>query len=160
MTGGERGPSRWSIVGTRGISLLVCVAAAATLGACSDPPVRTFRNVALGMKAHEIRRYFDQPGPGAWRAESSDVALVWRSAIPLPGAPIERVRFELHDLELVAVRARVRGSEPIARGPAVEVDEQAVVSRKRGPDAVEVALLARDCPNQAEEVRRLVALAR
>lgn len=115
-------------------------------------PLTEYR-VRLGMTPADVRATFAAPSADAsqWRVDSSgETALEWRGGNRF-------FRFEFHNAQLMAVRARVESRDPSTHGPSLEVSTAAVLRRLAREDGrVELTLLARDCPSHAEEARRLI----
>lgn len=114
-----------------------------------------FRNVSLGLSANQVRGAFEAPGAGVWTTETSPaLALVWTPTDRPPRHELRGpVRFEFHDGRLVAIRAAVASSEPVAHGNRLDIRPISVIVRDQSEQGqVSLRLLARDCPTHAEEV--------
>lgn len=139
---------------------LLCAAALAVTGlvfgsaaACDHRGVTTFHNVRLGMTPVDVRDRFDGPA-GTWKNTPGEEMLLDYS--PASGA-VPKVRFEFHNGMLVAVRATLDGSDPVARGAPREVTPGSVASRETQGANVTFVWLSRDCPTHKEEAARLAA---
>lgn len=123
--------------------------------ACSRAEVPDFYGVRLGMVPRDVRDRFTQNG-GAWTSEAAkdDFAIVWTAPAGSADAP-ENTKFEFHTGSLVAIRADVPKSAPIATGDAVIVTQSTVLKRTPSVNLVHVDILARACPTHAEEAKRL-----
>lgn len=129
------------------------------LATSSEPP--TFYGARLGLTASELRARFAPPVPGAFRIaadapRSGDLALEWRPLRPSASSP-GTARFELHAGLLVAIRGTVGPNSSIADGPPLSESPVSLISRRRNLDrTVTFAILARDCPTHADEIRALL----
>lgn len=139
---------------------LLCAAALAVTGlvfgsaaACDHRGVTSFHNVRLGMTPVDVRDRFDGPA-GTWKNTPGEEMLLDYS--PASGG-VPKVRFEFHNGMLVAVRATLDGSDPMARGAPREVTPGSVASRETQGANVTFVWLSRDCPTHKEEAARLAA---
>jgi hypothetical protein len=121
-----------------------------------------YYGLAFGMSRAQAEASFEAHGAGRLR-EAIDrrgrPLLLWERERPDEGLP-RSARFEFKDDQLIAVRARVEGSDPWARGPAVEATPFVVTARRARPDgAVDLRVLARGCAPREPEIAALLTQA-
>lgn len=120
----------------------------AALGADPRPSVLGIR---LGMTADEVRRRMDERGPGTWTTAVVDGD--WHlEHVAADGTE----RFEIHEGQLVAVRAEGVAGRDRPTAPAREVTPGSVLVRTVEGDRVQITLLSRACPTHRIEAERLV----
>lgn len=151
---GLLGATGWAVVSTLSI------------GAAEAP---TFYGARLGQSASDLRRKLVPPVRGTFRAAADapangDLALEWlpdpASGLSFASTAPRRARFEIHSGLVVAIRATLPPSSPLAEGPRLSTTPVSVLSRTENPDhSVSLSILARDCPTHAEEVRALLQAA-
>lgn len=108
--------------------------------------------VRLGMTADEVRRRVDERGSGTWT--SAVVDGDWHlEHVAADGSE----RFEIHEGQLVAVRAEGLVGRDRPASPAREVTPGSVLVRTVEGDRVRITLLSRACPTHRAEAERLVA---
>jgi len=151
--------SRLGAVST-GLALAVVLAAggvAMALGPWAADDATAPFTLRLGMGPRDVRTRLARELPGALVAvPAAELALEWRGTSP----DVRSLRLELHDGRLVAVRARLAASSPLARGDRLWQSSAAVLSRApRGDSDVDYLLVARDCPTHRDEVARLLGRA-
>lgn len=136
-------------------ALLLCIG----LLACSHdetPNLSAFHGVKLGMGLRDVRERYDGAfDGGTWTTDiaSSLTVLAWS---PSPGAAAT-TRFEFHNGMLVAVRADLSPSDPLAAGPRISESKSSVVLRDQKDDRKTFTLIARDCPVHRPEVEAILA---
>ena len=137
-------------LGVFAIAVSVALAGRAIAARLADPRPSVL-GTRLGMSADEVRAHADSSGVGDWT--SSVVAGDW---------VLERrrgdltVRFELHEGQLVAVRAEGSGSSGLADRPELEVTPGSVLVRDVDRGRVRITLLSRVCPTHHVEAEALV----
>jgi len=142
-----------ALVGATGWSV-----ASTVIGAANSEPTDV-HGARLGLSASDLRSRFAPPERGAFRAAADapatgDLALDWSADAPT--SPL-RARFEFHGGLLVAIRATLPATHPLAPGPALSETAVSVLSRHENADqTVSLTILAKDCPTHAAEVRSLL----
>lgn len=104
------------------------------------------------MSPRDVRDRYAQPCAGQFAVDDGApgaMALSWE-------ASCGKARFEFHAGMLVAIRASVPADDPLAKGDAVSVLPAYVIGRAPAADGVDLRILARDCPDHADEVRQLM----
>jgi hypothetical protein len=149
-------PPRTGLVWALGILGAAGLLALLGHGRCTVPA--PYFGTRLGMSEHAVRERFKDAPFGAWTTSSADglKTLRWTPAADHAGAPA--VVFELSEDRVVAIRAELLATDPLARGPAVETSFTTVVARR--PEAggrVQLTVLSRACSKHFAEAARLVA---
>ncbi len=128
------------------------------IGGANTEPMNV-HGARLGVTASDLRGRFTPPESGAFRAAADapangDLALDWSADART--SPL-RARFEFHSGLLVAIRATLPATHPLAPGPALSETAVSVLSRHENADhTVSLTILAKDCPTHAAEVRSLL----
>jgi hypothetical protein len=133
----------------------------------AQPPDRpsAFHGTRLGMSVTEVRATFvaasgaAAAGPaGTFSARPngpSGWALDWRAGSS--AGTVRQATFEFHEGLLVAVRAEIDRADELASTPRTTVTPGTVRRvTPRGDANFDVLILARSCPEHAEEVRNLL----
>jgi len=142
-----------ALVGATGWSV-----ASTVIGTANSEPSDVY-GARLGLGASDLRSRFAPPERGAFRAAADaltngDLALDWSADART--SPL-RARFEFHSGLLVAIRATLPATSPLAAGPALSETAVSVLSRHENADqTASLTILAKDCPTHAAEVRRLL----
>ena len=145
---------------TLAFGLVVAVIGVASFHAANTARIDEIHGVRLGMTATEVERRFDAAPEGRWNAAPGceGGALEWA---PSEGASPRHprwARFEFHEGMLVAVRLRASGDDPNARGGRLSSTTGAVLAHEPLPGGtVAIALLARGCPDQQDEIQQLIS---
>lgn len=135
------------------ILALLAIGAAVTqlVTALTADPRPTVAGVRLGMTADEVRRRVDERGPGTW--SSAVVDGDWHLEHVGPDGT---ERFEIHEGQLVAVRAEGVIGRDRPGAPPREVTPGSVLVRTVEGDRVRTTLLSRACPTHRAEAEGLV----
>lgn len=146
----------WRHAALAGLVLLTGLGAtslvASALARCDDGPP-SLLGLRLGMTPDMLRARFVEV---TFRTElGEDVALVADAPIEPGVAP--GARFEFHDGQLVAVRARLSDGHADATGDRLEVTPGTVLARTASAASVDAVLLARTCPTHRGEAERLAS---
>jgi hypothetical protein len=123
-----------------------------------DRAVSTFHGVRLGMTPSDVRTRSDLAGD--YQASTTDDGeyVLDFSPSEVTTASVRSARFEFHDGLLVAIRAELAPEDPWADGEGVAITESAVREMTvQAGGRVHMALIARNCPTHADEVRRLLS---
>lgn len=136
-----------------GLALLALVGVVMQVVAALDADPRpSVLGVRLGMTADEVRRRIDERGPGTWT--TAVVEGDWH--LEHVGADGSE-RFEIHEGQLVAVRAEGVAGHDRPTTPPREVTPGSVLVRTSRGDRVQITLLSRACPTHRIEAEALVA---
>ena len=139
-----------------GIVLAIAGTAVAALPACGaeDAGASPFA-LRLGMGPRDVRSRLARELPGELVvAPAEELAYAWNGHAD----GVRSLRLELHEGKLVAVRARIAASHPLAQGDRLWRSASAVLSRAARPDGdIDFVLIARDCPTHRAEVARLLS---
>jgi len=135
-----------ALVVAGGIALVVRDGAA-------DPGATPF-TLRLGMGPRDARTRLARELPGDLVVvPAAELALEWHGRSP----GVRSLRLELHDGKLVAIRARLAPTHPLAHGDSLWQSSTAVLSRRSRDDGdFDFLLVARDCPTHRDEVARLL----
>lgn len=127
-------------------------------GAPSDEPFELL-GARPGMTQDDVREHFRPPRRGTYRAETGkDPKLVWTAT---GGPPEEHVVFEFHGGLLVAIRARLKDSDPALAVDPIRVTETSVLTRSSdGDGTVQLTWLSRLCPVHKAEANAAAERAR
>jgi hypothetical protein len=141
----------WALVGLALLAAIGATDLAARACAVGDAPP-TVLGLRLGATPDVVRARF-----AAARFETelaADVALVADG--PLEAGVAPGARFEFHDGQLVAVRARLERTHRDAGGGSLVITPLTLLSRASEDDgSTSVVLLSRTCPTHREEASRL-----
>jgi hypothetical protein len=138
-------------VGLLGVAAVALALAYVALGRLFADPRPNVLGARLGMTADELRAHVDAQRPGAWT--SSVIGGDWVLDRSLGDVD---ARFELHEGQLVAVRAEGPRSAGLAESPSFEVTQGSVAVRTVDHDRVRITLLSRACPTHRDEAEALV----
>jgi hypothetical protein len=105
------------------------------------------------MTADEVRARLDAQSEGRWTATSDGSEWLLRRT-----RMEEDVSFELHDGQLMAIRAHTIATPSLA-GPTYEVTPGSVLHREIDGDRILWTLVSRACPTHREEAEALVRAA-
>jgi hypothetical protein len=145
---------------TFAIGLAVVGIVAASFLAASTGRIDEIHGVRLGMTAAEVQARFDAAPGGRWNAAPGceGGALEWALSEGASPQHPRWARFEFHEGMLVAVRLRASGDDPSAKGDRLSSSAGAVLAREPLLEGtVAIALLARGCPDQQDEIRQLIS---
>lgn len=152
----ETGETRTGLLWAVGI--VVSAGLLVALGMNGSTPPGPYFGTRLGMSESAVRDRFAGSSRGSFEASQRQGLriLTWTpkgSAADLP----RDATFEFNDNSLVAIRADVPVSEPIASGPPVDAELYEVIGRDVRGHMVHLTVLSRTCSEHLAETAGLLA---
>ncbi len=142
----------------RRAAIAFCVLSAALVWSCNREEREERFGLRLGMTPAEVRASLVIPGAFETNAGDADLVLTFvPSEDDRPREGLSSARFEFHGGVLVAARAQLETSAPLASGAPFEVTPNALTRRESSHGGVRLHWISRHCPTHAAEVERLLA---
>ena len=140
------------------VGIVVSAGFLVALGMNGSTPPGPYFGTRLGMSERAVRDRFAGSSCGSFEASQRQGLriLTWTPKGSAAGLPRDAT-FEFNDNSLVAIRADVPVSEPIASGPPVDAELNEVIGRDARGDTVHLTVLSRTCSEHLAETAGLLA---